>query len=464
MECPRHAVASESSHAVRLMRRHTSSLLYAVAAATVVACASPGLPPGGPEDKDPPELVSVLPDTGMLNLRPREVLFRFSEVVSERPKGAQTLDQLVVVSPTSGPINVDWRRETIAVRPKAGWRPNTTYTVTILPGLADLAGNALRTPLHTVFSTGPTLANGTLSGLVFDWVGNKVAVGARVQATTGGDTLLRYVATVDSSGKYTLSHLPAGEFRLRAFLDLNNNRNQDRTEKWDSVTVSGEQTKSHEFYLFEHDSVGPGISEVTAADSLTLRVKFSRPLQPGAALDSSNFTVRLTKDSTFIQVLAANSSEGFDSLAAMRKKLVADSALRADTSAKGRAAQLRADSLRGIAVKDSIKKVQDAAIAAARDTVTRIVQPKSNRAVPIAEVILRLAAPLNFNIVAEVTASDITGLAGARRTTKRILTRKPPPPPKDTTATKKAAAPGKATTDTTKKTPEAPPLIKRPAR
>jgi len=466
VERPGDAVAGEGSYAVRMMRRDISALLCSAAAAVIAACASQGMPPGGPPDKQEPELVSMLPDSGMLNLRPREVLFRFSEVVSERPKGAQTLEQLVEVSPTSGPINVDWRRETIAIRPKAGWRPNTTYTVAILPGLADLGGNALKTPLKTVFSTGPTLSTNSLSGLVFDWVGNKVAIGARVQATTGGDTLLRYVASVDSSGHYRLSNLPDGEFRLRAFLDLNNNRAQDRTEKWDSVTVSAGSTKSHEFYVFEHDSVGPGVSEVTAADSLTLRVKFSRPLLPGAPVDSSHFSVRRTKDSTFIKVLAANSSAGFDSLAAVRRTIVADSTLRADTSAKGRAALLRADSLRAVAVKDSVKKAQDAAIAAARDTVKRIVLPKPSRAVPIAEVILRLAEPLAFNVAAESTAHRLTGLAGSKRTSKRVLIRRPAPPPKDTTTTKKAAAPpaGKAAADTTKKTPDAPPLLKRPSR
>lgn len=449
------------------MRRFVPALSLWAATIVVAACASPGLPPGGPPDKQAPELVSVLPDTGMLNIRPREVLFRFSEVVSERPKGAPTIDGLVVVSPVSGPVNVDWRRETIAIRPKAGWRPNTTYTVTILPGLTDLAGNALQTPLQTVFSTGQSLASNSVDGLVFDWVGQKVAVGARVQATVPGDTLLRYITAVDSTGRFTLAHLPAGEFRLRAFLDLNNNRALDRTEKWDSISIAGDNgSSSHDFYVFEHDSVGPGIAEVTAVDSVTLRVKFTRPLLPGAPVDSSNFTVRRTKDSTFIKVLAANSSAGFDSLANIRKRAVADSTLRADTSAKGRAAVLKADSLSVVAVKDSIKKAQDTAIAAARDTVKRIVLPKPSRVAPISELILQLAQPLDYNVVAEVTANNITGLAGAHRTTKRSLTRKPPPPPKDSTATKKGVVPatGKPATDSTKKAPETAPPIKRPER
>ena len=89
------------------MRRTKSALPNLITAVLVAACASAGLPPGGPPDKQAPELVSVLPDSGMLNIRPREVLFRFSEVVSERPKGAPTIDGLVDVSPFAGPIIFD---------------------------------------------------------------------------------------------------------------------------------------------------------------------------------------------------------------------------------------------------------------------------------------------------------------------------------------------------------------------
>jgi hypothetical protein len=50
----------------------------------VVACASAGQPPGGPEDHDPPVILSVKPDSGQLNVRPGQIDFQFDEVVAQQ--------------------------------------------------------------------------------------------------------------------------------------------------------------------------------------------------------------------------------------------------------------------------------------------------------------------------------------------------------------------------------------------
>ena len=218
--------------------RPSSVALAAIAIAGIVAfggCAAPGMPPGGPTDKLPPELVKITPDSGATNLGTlREVVLRFDEVVSERPRGVPTLDQLITISPSDGAVTVDWRRESIAIRPKKGWRPNTAYTVTVAPGLSDLAANATTEPIEVQFSTGRTIPTRSIGGTVFDWVAQKVAVGGRIEATVGSDTTLRWVARVDSAGYFRLKSLPDGTLKLRAFLDQNNNRVLDRTEKWDT--------------------------------------------------------------------------------------------------------------------------------------------------------------------------------------------------------------------------------------
>ena len=114
------------------------------ASAAMVGCASQGIPPGGPPDVTPPVLISVTPDSGTVHVSPSSVTFRFDEVVSERPRGAPSLDQLVLISPSDGPPSVDWRRDRLVVKSRHGWRPNTAYSVTVLPGLTDLRGNAAK--------------------------------------------------------------------------------------------------------------------------------------------------------------------------------------------------------------------------------------------------------------------------------------------------------------------------------
>ena len=119
--------------------------------ALLAGCASAGAPPGGPEDHQPPVIVTISPDSGATNVNPKVVQFRFDEVVSDRPSGKTELDQLFLISPSDGAPNVSWHRTRIDVRPRKGFRPNTAYNVTLLPGLADLRGNILREQRAIVF-------------------------------------------------------------------------------------------------------------------------------------------------------------------------------------------------------------------------------------------------------------------------------------------------------------------------
>ncbi len=115
-------------------------LIAGAAAVAVVACASAGTPPGGPEDHAPPQIVSISPDSGQTNVNLKHVEFKFDEVVSDRPVGAAQLDQIFLISPRNGQPDISWHRTRIDVRPKNGFRANTTYRVTMLPGLVDLRG------------------------------------------------------------------------------------------------------------------------------------------------------------------------------------------------------------------------------------------------------------------------------------------------------------------------------------
>ncbi len=413
---------------------HAASAALCGLVAICAACASPGMPPGGPLDRTPPALLHVTPDTGTLNARIREVQFRFDEVVSERPRGAQSLEQIVVVSPSDGQVILDWRREVLAVRPKRGWRANTAYTVTILPGLSDLHGNSTTKPLHTEFSTGSVMPRAAVRGAVFDWVGQHVASGARIEAMHGADTMLKYIAAADSAGRFLLRGLPSGTLLVRAFLDQNSNRTLDSLELWDSATVSLADSARRDFYVFAHSTVGPRPQPV-ASDSVTLRVRFDKPVAPSARLDSSSFGVWRASDSARIIVRRALPAPVYDSLAESRKRFSADSASRADTTVAGRAARARADSAREAGARDSVSRAQIAALRALRDTVTREPAPKPTRPAPTSEYVLELATPLVSGTPMWLEARNATGLSGALRPgAVRFVWRRPER--RDSTATK----------------------------
>ena len=283
------AAGGEGLIALRIVKRATT--LAAVAAA-IIACASPGMPPGGPVDTEAPQIVKVVPDSAKTGTTPKEVIFRFDEVVSERPAGATSLSGLFLISPTDGSPRVEWHRDEISIRPRRRWRPNTAYTITMLPGLTDLRGNARNTGAVTMFSTGTTLPASKISGVLFNWPeARTIARGGLVQAWPRGDTTLVYVTATDSSGAYTLSSLPPGEYVVRGVSDDNNNRGLDRREAWDTVAINLRDTAKVDIYGFVHDSLGARLQSVTLRDSVTLELSFDNPLSITQPLTSQQVRV-----------------------------------------------------------------------------------------------------------------------------------------------------------------------------
>src|SRR5688572_21121166 len=262
-----------------------------IALLAVCGCAQAGVPPGGPEDRRPPVLVRVTPADSATNVRGDGIAFEFDEVVSERPRGAPGLAELFLVSPSRGPSGVSWRRTRVEIRPRGGLRPNTTYTVQMLPGMVDLDGNPDSAGVTLVFSTGPTLATGRIAGRVFDWVAARPVPRAVVQAILLPDSL-RYATQADSLGAFTITHLPEGQFLLQAIVDVNRNGIADGRELFDSVTVTLADSIQRDMLAAVRDSLGSGIATAEVRDTLTLRVSLDRPLDTLFVPSPRHFSIR----------------------------------------------------------------------------------------------------------------------------------------------------------------------------
>ena len=320
------------------MRRLIALALTAGAVAGI-ACASAGAPPGGPEDHAPPQILSVTPESGQTNVRPKEVEFRFDEVVSDRGTGASAIDQLFLVSPRTGAPNVSWHRRRITVKPGKGFLPNTAYRITVLPGLADLRGNVRKEGATVLFSTGAGFPPFSILGVVFDWASQQVVKGAYIEAVSHPDTNIVYVAATDTAGDFEVGPLPAGEYTVRALIDQNSNRALDRNEKWDSATVTVSDTRRVvELDAIERDTVPPAISNIEVVDSVRLRVTFDKPLDPGLPLQPALIQLQRA-DSTPLEVTSVQSNSAYEE--AIRAR-AADSAKRAQAADSAK----RADSLR----------------------------------------------------------------------------------------------------------------------
>jgi hypothetical protein len=418
----------------------------------LVACAQQGFPPGGPPDKVPPKLLKTTPDTNARNVSEKDADFQYDEVLSERPGSAATLDALVLISPRDGAPRVGWHRSRLSVHGRKDWKDNTTYVITILPGISDLRGNADKLGFNLVFSTGPEIAGGAISGTVFDWPAGHPAPNALVEAVSHPDSTI-YITRADSVGRFRLAHIPAGDFTVTGWVDANNNQTRDEHEMQDSAKVALKDTAAVELLAFLHDSIGPHITTAEVRDSLTLHATFDKPVDPKQPFDTAHIMLR-TADSSLVPIKSIVSAREID-------KQRNDSVARADSI------RARTDTAfrRQYLAQHKVPADSNARNALRRAAALAALTP--SKPVPILDILISLAQPLTAGATYRVESKDIHNLMGVAANSIRSFTvPKPTPPSKADSARGKPPgakpappapppAPTPAPVDTSKKQPPA---------
>jgi hypothetical protein len=413
-----------------------ATTLVAAAAWLVTACANLGNPPGGPPDPQPPELKSVAPLSGAVNVRPKDVVFRFDEVISETPRGAADLAGLLFISPKAKDPIVRWKRTGITVHPRGGFRPNTVYTITLAPGVADLRGNAVDSATTIVFSTGASIPQTNLSGVIFDWTAGKGAPKAIVEAIAPDSTA--YITIADSIGRFRIANVPPGPYVLRGFIDGNNNRSLEARESFDTVRVQLVDSIRTDLYSFVHDTLGVRIAEIQATDSMTvLRVTFDKGLAPDQPLAIERFTLKRA-DSTDVPIRVVRSAAQQAAARATLDSVRKDSVSRAEQAKRvasglppidSSAIRRAADSV--AARRDSVDRARrvaaQRAAAAARpgqrpaappDTTP---PPKPERPIPVTELFITLNDTLRYDAAHRLIVRETRGIVGRGRTVERAF-------------------------------------------
>jgi hypothetical protein len=256
--------------------RALSMALTWLACLLLAACAHVEPPSGGPDDEMAPQLVITRPDTmAIVPGWDAPAVFVFDERISETG-----IDEVVSVSPRTSTVLADHGRDELRVRLRDGWVDGTIYHVIVDPEVRDLFGNELGAPLRLVFSTGPEIPDTCLDGQVIDRVTGEPETDIRVEAIRQPDSLV-YAIPTDSAGAFTFAHIPEGSYLVRAFGDLNRNRELDPFEPRDSsmAAVAVGSPANARLAVLQPDSTAPRVASA-AIEQGDVVIEFDDYLDP----------------------------------------------------------------------------------------------------------------------------------------------------------------------------------------
>jgi hypothetical protein len=265
----------------------------------IAGCAGQVAPSGGPVDTTPPTILSTYPANYSTGFNDRRVIIEFDEyVVKSSVEGA------IFVSPRIDEIEFDWSGREVEIKFGSPLRMNTTYVINIGSDVVDLRNkNRMAEAFTLAFSTGTEIDRGVISGRVFPMKDADKPEGVMIfgYALSGRarDTLNPlthkpdYVTQSGKDGRFTLSHLSLGDYRIVAVRDEFRNLLYDPendeyavTSKDIRLTETDTSFAGLNLKLAKEDTTAPRLLKITVVNRNQITAEFSEPLDTATVLPS----------------------------------------------------------------------------------------------------------------------------------------------------------------------------------
>ncbi|RMG66522.1 MAG: hypothetical protein D6715_06645 [Calditrichaeota bacterium] len=258
-------------------------------------CAIRQAPPGGPEDRQPPQVIATFPTRDSTGVKALDfVEFRFSEGVEKGSLSGQVWIQPAL----PGPLQLKWKgNRKLRILISDSLRKNQTYLVTLGPEIKDLRGNRMGHAYVLAFSTGNKIHHGRIRGRVEIPQGmkNVQVVVYPMDSTTAAvpiaDEPAPYFVPAGTDGTFKLDYLPEGTYRVFALADQNLDRRYQLGQDWIALPPADvvldslhQQVSGMNLRLFREDTLPPRLLRAGARNVRTAVLRFNEPirLMPGA--------------------------------------------------------------------------------------------------------------------------------------------------------------------------------------
>jgi len=203
-----------------------------LASLILLSCAKPVRPTGGPKDITAPKIVEKKStpnyQTGFF---PKKIVLYFDEWITLKNK-----NQILISPPLNKQPKITFRGKHVTVEfdEDDTLKQNTTYTINFGKSVADFTeGNPVKDFVY-IFSTGDEIDSLEIQGKVMNSFDDKPVKDVTVMLyDTDEDSIVvkskpYYFASTDKSGKFKISHIKEGYFKVFALKDDNANYLYDK--------------------------------------------------------------------------------------------------------------------------------------------------------------------------------------------------------------------------------------------
>jgi uncharacterized protein (DUF2141 family) len=250
-----------------------AALCYFVSV-TGSGCAQIGMPLGGPRDSLAPVLINSTPPNKMLNFKGNRITFTFDEYVH-----LQDLQKNLIVAPVPKIIpNINSKLKTVTIKIRDTLQANTTYSFQFGNSIQDINENNPVKDFTYVFSTGTYIDSLKFNGNVILAETGKVDSTLLVFLYKNLDDSAvykekpRYVARLDSAGKFQFKNLAEGTYHLYALKDESGQKMYNNPSQLfafaDSAVHISDSVNPVELFAYAEEE-----SETTASNQATTNKK-----------------------------------------------------------------------------------------------------------------------------------------------------------------------------------------------
>jgi len=203
-------------------------LVLLVFAAIIFGCANVSNPTGGPKDVEPPIIEKEVPAKGALNFDKNKIRVYFDEYVKIKDLNSQFISS----PPLNKPPKAVLKGKSVVFSFEDTLLENTTYNLNFGNAIVDVNESNAFVNYFFAFSTGDYIDSLQVSGTLINASDLKPVEDVLILLYDNEifyDSipyfdLPSYIGKTNSAGRFNISYMRGGEFKIFALKDLNKNR------------------------------------------------------------------------------------------------------------------------------------------------------------------------------------------------------------------------------------------------